>query len=230
MFSPITNKKVYQYVVEQIQHQIYSGQLQTGDKLPSERDLTEQLNVSRASVREALRALEITGLIETRQGEGNFINGSFENALLQPMKAMFMLNKGKPKDLLDFRSNLEMLASELAASSITDDQCLQLRAILDELREAREESHKAELDMKLHYFIAEITDNILVINILSIISSMLEEFIQTSRLKILENPDNRAILMKNHEDVVESIISKNPEKAKMAMKSHMDMIRDIVNI
>lgn len=230
MFSPIQNKKIYQYVIEQIQLQIYNGDLKKGDKLPSERDLTEQLDVSRSSVREALRALEVTGLIETRQGEGNYVNGAFDAALLQPLTAMFMLNNGTPNDLLEFRTTIEVMASGLAALRINEEQSIELTKILDDLTTATDESHKAELDIRLHYYIAEITGNILIINILSIISTMMEVFIQTSRLKILENPDNQIILMDNHKNVVESILSKDTDLAKEAMQAHMDMIRRITDL
>ena len=70
MFIPIKSTKVYQQVIIQIKDMIDKGTLKKGDKLPSERTLVEQLQVSRASIREALRALEVIGLIECRQGEG----------------------------------------------------------------------------------------------------------------------------------------------------------------
>lgn len=229
MFSPVQNKKVYQLVVEQIQRQIYNGELKKGDRLPSERELTAQLNVGRTSIREALRALEVTGLIESRQGEGNFISGSLGNTLLEPLTAMFMLNKGKPRDLLELRTIIEVHASELAAERITEDQAKQLVNLLDELRASSLESRKAELDVQLHYYIAEITGNILIINILSIIASMMGIFIQTSRGKIFENPDNQEILFKNHEDIIEAIIAKDSRAAGEFMYEHMRMIDSIVN-
>ena len=78
MFISVKNKKVYEEVIEQIKDMIYNGILKKGDKLPSERDMVEELQVSRTSVREALRSLEVIGLIESRQGEGNFIKESLD--------------------------------------------------------------------------------------------------------------------------------------------------------
>jgi len=73
MFRPVKTKKVYEEIVEQIKKLIVDGKLQPGDKLLSERELSEKLNVSRASVREAFSALEIMGVISIRPGEGSFV-------------------------------------------------------------------------------------------------------------------------------------------------------------
>lgn len=229
MFEPVLNKRVYQYIVDQIQQQIYNGELKKGDKLPSEKELTELLNVSRTSVREALRALEVTGLIESKQGEGNYISGSMEDSLLEPLKAIFMLNQGTKKDLLELRALIEVKAAELAATRITDEEADVLRGLLHDMMSASLESHAAEMDLKLHYYIAEVTNNILIINILKIISSMMESFITNSRHKILENPNNSDMLMNSHDDIVQAIISRNPVRAKEAMSNHMRMVEKIVH-
>ncbi len=73
MFSPVQNKRVYQQVAEQVQEMILSGALRPGDRLPSERVMAAEFGVSRNSVREAVRAMEILGFVESRQGGGNFI-------------------------------------------------------------------------------------------------------------------------------------------------------------
>lgn len=229
MFSPVHNKRVFEHVVDQIQKQIISKELGKGDKLPPERELTEQLGVSRASVREALRALEVTGLIESRQGEGNFISGSLENTLLEPLTAMFMLNNGKSSDILELRTILEVKAASLAAERITDEQVEHLKELLNELDDTKLESKKAELDKKLHYYIAKITGNVLIINILHIIETMMEIFVQANRQKILENPRNSEKLFQNHRDICYAIFERDSKKAAEMMTSHMEMIKEIVN-
>lgn len=80
------------------------------------------MQVSRSSVREALRVLEVTGLIESRQGEGNYISGAFENAFFEPLSAMFTLNHGNPRDLFELRSIIEIQACGLAADHLHDDR------------------------------------------------------------------------------------------------------------
>ena len=99
MFNSISNKKVYEQVIEQIQKNIMDGTFKNGDKLPSERELSEKMAVSRTSIREALRVLETMGVVESRQGEGNFICSNIEKSLLQPLSMMFKLNNGSWSDI-----------------------------------------------------------------------------------------------------------------------------------
>lgn len=101
---------------------IISGNLQKGDKLPSERELVDQLKVSRTSIREALRALEIVGLIKCKQGEGNFIRDNFDNSLFEPLSLVFMLERSNKEDIIEVRRIIEVEAAALAAKRITKDQ------------------------------------------------------------------------------------------------------------
>ncbi len=127
MFIPIKNAKVYEQVIEQIKTMIISGNLQKGDKLPSERELVDQLKVSRTSIREALRALEIVGLIKCKQGEGNFIRDNFDNSLFEPLSLVFMLERSNKEDIIEVRRIIEVEAAALAAKRITKDQLKKVR-------------------------------------------------------------------------------------------------------
>ena len=89
MSTPIRNPKAYDQVIEVIKDKIKKGKIKKGDKLPSEREMAESLGLSRASVREALRALEVIGLIESIQGAGNYIRTNFDNSLIEPLSLMF---------------------------------------------------------------------------------------------------------------------------------------------
>lgn len=228
MFAPVNNKRVYEHVVDQIQQQILNGELKKGDKLPTEKTLIEQLSISRTSVREALRALEVTGIIENRLGEGYFVSGVMGSTLIEPLTAMFMLNNGTPKDLLEFRTIIESHAAELAAMRITSDQAFHLQSLLDSLGDTKLEEQRANIDIELHHYIAQITGNILIINMSHIIAKMVDTFIHTSRRKILENPNNEAKLLEYHVKIVQSIIDQDPEAARTNMIAHMTMINEIV--
>ena len=228
MFKPIQNQRVYQQVVAQIHKLIFEGELKAGDRLPPEQDLVDQLNVSRTSVREALRALEVTGLIELQEAGGYIISGVINKSLLDPLAAIFMLNKGTPADVLEIRNLIEVNSARLAAERITDDQIIELQRILDKLGKPTLEEHKAKIDAELHYYIAEITGNILIISVLNIISSIMERFIQTSRSKIIENQNNQAMLFRHHEDIVAAICDRDPDRSAEAMSKHMVMINKIV--
>ena len=141
MFSPIKNTKVYEQVIIQIKDMIDKGTLKKGDKLPSERNLVEQLMVSRASIREALRALEVIGLIECRQGEGNYIKASFQDNLFEPLSIMFMLEGSNPEAIWELRKIMEVEAAGLAAKKITDEQLKELKAITQRFKNCEDEEY-----------------------------------------------------------------------------------------
>ncbi|KDR94047.1 transcriptional regulator, GntR family [Peptoclostridium litorale DSM 5388] len=228
MFTPIKNKKLYEQVIEQIQNMIMNGQLKRGDKLPSERELAETLGVSRTSIREALRALEILGVIESRQGEGNFINGSIKSGFFEQLSIVFRLDEGSSLDVLDLRKIIEVEAAGLAAARITDKQSDELGKLIDEFEKAKNnEVESARLDKEIHYKIASITGNKLIVNLLETISSLMESFIKDARQKIQEKDETRMILVKQHKMICSAIMERNVEKSMKAMKEHLDYINNI---
>ena len=178
MFTPIKTPKVYDQVIEQIKNKIKSGEIKKGDKLPSEREMAESLSVSRTSVREALRALEVVGLVESRQGAGNYIRTNFDNSLFEPLSIMFMLQESSLKEMYDLRETLELQCARLSAKNIEDNELELLTAILDRMYIAKSEEESLELDIKFHYLIAKTSRNVLLINVLEVISQLMDEFIQ----------------------------------------------------
>ena len=224
MFTTIKNKKVYEHVIEQIQNMIMIGTLKKGDKLPSERELCEQLGVSRTSIREALRALEIIGLVESRQGEGNFISDVIENNFFEPLSVMFMLNKDKPEDILELRMIIEVGAAYSAAKRVTPKQAEELHEIMNRLELAETEKERAKIDKELHYKIAQITGNYFIINLLNSISTLMESFIKYAREIILKKIDNNDLLIKQHREICDNIANNNPAGAANAMREHLELI------
>ncbi|WP_026894366.1 FadR/GntR family transcriptional regulator [Clostridiisalibacter paucivorans] len=226
MFKPIKSKKIYEYVVEQIQQMIVNGDLKSGDKLPSERELAERLKVSRTSIREALRALEVLGLIESRQGEGNFIKESLDNGFFQPLSVMFMLNKDNPSDILELRIAIEVEAASLAARRINDEDIQELEELMDKLIESDDEKYSAKYDTEIHYKIASVTKNYLIINLLNGISSLIETFIKNARESILRENEEKDILIKQHRKICDALIERDPDKAASAMREHLIFVND----
>ncbi len=224
MFEPIKNKKIHQQVSEEIQKMILSGELKLGDKLPAERKMAEMLNVSRTSIREALRSLEIIGIIESRQGEGNFISENFDQVGLEPMSLIFTLKNGKFKDILEIRNIIEIEAAGLTAERITEERKEILKDLLTDLINAESEAERVAIDKSIHYKIAEYTNNILIVTILETISSLMIYFIKDARLKIVKNLKVDNLLENMHKNIVNSIVSGDKNKAKQAMKEHFDNV------
>ncbi|GMQ62981.1 FadR/GntR family transcriptional regulator [Vallitalea maricola] len=224
IFSPVKNKKIYEYVIEQIQKMILDGTLKEGDRLPAERELTELLGVSRTSVREAIRALEVIGLVESRQGEGNFISANASITLLEPLSVKFMLSKGNTKEILELRRLLELETAFLAAKKATEKDIQELQILITKLSTTDNEDLCAKIDKEFHYKISEIADNSLIINILLSVQYLMEASIIDAREMILKNPEQKDLLVKQHENIYNSIKSHNPEEAQNAMREHLAFV------
>ncbi|WDV47096.1 FadR/GntR family transcriptional regulator [Clostridiaceae bacterium M8S5] len=228
MFKPIKQKKVYQHVIEQIQNMILSGELKKGDKLPAERELSSKLDVSRSSIREALRALEILGLIESRQGEGNFISDNIGNSFFEPLSVMFMLNEGKKEEILELRKMIEVETAAMAATKISEEDINVLKDLMVKLKNARDEKESANLDKELHYKITQIAGNSFAFNLLNSITFIMESFIENAREAILKNAKERDLLIDQHQEICDALIEKNPRKASLAMRKHLDEINKFI--
>ncbi|HWO97336.1 MAG TPA: GntR family transcriptional regulator [Bacillus sp. (in: firmicutes)] len=119
--------KVYVEILNQIRKMMEKDGLKTGDKIPSERELSERLNVGRSSVREALRAIELLGIIETRRGEGTFIKEIGEHQLIELLATFLLQDSKAKKDLIETKFWIEQITLKIAFYRLTDLQLQQLQ-------------------------------------------------------------------------------------------------------
>ncbi|WP_455541836.1 FadR/GntR family transcriptional regulator [Intestinibacter sp.] len=230
MFSSISNKKVYEQVIEQIQNNIMNGTFKKGDKLPSERELSETMKVSRTSIREALRVLETMGVIESRQGEGNFICSNIEKSLLQPLSMMFRLNEGSWSDIFELRNILEIECARLSALRATDLDCRELMGIVEEMEDETLCKNRTEvlveLDKKFHNLLSNISKNYLIESLFITTSNLFEKFIEDARYRIISDDTSKgsANLLNQHKKICEAIIKKDEHMASEAMREHMKYV------
>ncbi|WP_270215367.1 FadR/GntR family transcriptional regulator [Clostridium butyricum] len=225
MLEQDKNSKVYEQVIEEIKNQIKTGKLKKGDKLPSERDMVELFSVSRTSVREAMRALEVIGLIERKQGAGNYIKTNFDDSLFEPISVMFMLQKNSLDDIVELREILESYCIKLAVRNIYESEIETISEIMEEMYQAKNEEENLALDIKLHYLLIKASKNILLINIISVISQIMDESIKEFRKKILYEENNRAKLLSIHEKLVNAMKEHDTVKAVDAIEEHFKLIR-----
>lgn len=224
MFKPIKNTSISKKVIEQIQDMISKGTLQKGDRLPSERQMSETLEISRSSVREAIKELEIMGLIESRPGDGNFVKDNFEDILYEPFSTMFLIKESSPKEILELREIIEKGNVALAASRITDDELSELNEILTISESSIDENQLVELDVKFHYKIAQGSQNFLLQSILNAISSLIESSIQDTRKNILIEEVHKTNIILQHRAIFKALESRNSGEAEAAMKTHLEYV------
>jgi GntR family transcriptional repressor for pyruvate dehydrogenase complex len=127
----VANTKVYLEIVKQLREMISADNLKSGDKIPSERELSERLNVGRSSVREALRALELLGLIETRRGEGTFIRDFQGNQLVQLLGTFILQDEKAKLDVIETMSLVEMDCLRLVLNRADEQQLLKVKSLVE---------------------------------------------------------------------------------------------------
>ncbi|MBC3804680.1 GntR family transcriptional regulator [Acetobacterium fimetarium] len=229
MFKEIEQKKIYLQILEQIKENIIDGNLKSGDRLPSERQWAEQLGVSRATIREAIRALEMIGLVKCQQGEGNFIAADYEDTLTQPLTIMFWLSKAKISQIQELRRALETESAKLAAKHMTPERYERIEKICQSIETETDESIRAELDKQFHYEIAMASENIMIKNVLLSSASLIEALIKDIRIAILDDPLRGPLIDQQHQNVLLALKNNDPLKAAMAMSQHMDLIDAFVS-
>lgn len=213
-------EKSYEKVVDFIQEQILDGIYSTGDRLPSEREMAQQLNVSRTSVREGLRILEQMGALSCQQGSGNYITGDFENTLIRVMTLMFAVEGTTYREISEFRFALESQALSLATLHATREQIEEMEFHMSMLETSDDENMRSRHDKKIHYLMVEAShNNYLIVNFLAL-TQVMDKYVKDMRVRILKDEENREGLMKTHRDIIEAIRNKDVRLGHDALDRH----------
>jgi len=223
-FEVVRKNKVYEEVAQQIERLILK-KLRPGDKLPSERELAEMLKVSRSSIRDAIRGLELRGLVEPRQGAGTIVRESAVEPLANPFASALKRRKEMVSELLDFRKMLEPPLAARAATHASADEISELEEILQrqEAKQSQGEPAVAE-DAEFHYSVALASGNSVVLKVLDIIMDLLRETRERS-LQVEGRPQKS---LAGHRRILAAIKRHDAEGAKSAMRRHIEDVEEIV--
>ncbi len=220
--GPIGRKTVSEMVVQRILDMVKAGHLSAGDKLPPERDLAVQLDVSRPTVREALRALSILGVVEIRHGGGVFVT-SLDEELLSPLDFFVTLSASNMSALFEARIQYEPMIARLAAERLTDDQLDTLR---DLVRQQVAAPDNADLfhdtDVEFHKMILDASGNAF----LSRIGKLLQVLGDQGRQAFQKRRSIRAQSVDDHQAIMAALDARNPDGAHRAMRQHMVNVRN----
>jgi GntR family transcriptional regulator, transcriptional repressor for pyruvate dehydrogenase complex len=228
-FKPIKNSKIYEQVIEQIKSLIFEGKIKKGDRLPSERSLKEQLNISRASIREAFSALEMIGLIESRPGEGTFIKSDLDRNILEPLSLMLLLQDNIVEELLELRRVLEVDCVRLAAERSNDSELEEMEKQIKDLAESSGFEEKSiRADRQFHYTIARSSKNNVLYNVMVSISEAMDYHIKNTRTKLVSHKSTMENFVWQHRDIFQAIKDRDPEEAMKAMHNHLDYVEKLI--
>lgn len=209
--------------IESIVRYISEQGLDDGERLPTERQLSEMLGIGRSTLREALRALVSRNVLEVRRGVGTFV--SYKHGVADdPLGFTFIRNKEKlAKDLLEFRILIEPRIAQLAAQYATEEEIAELEYLCDSVDDLIK-SGKPHLqkDMEFHTRIARCSHNLVMPKLLPIIHGSISVFIQETRSRLRDET------MKTHRAILNSIKSKDGAAAYDAMTLHLIYNRDLM--
>ncbi len=229
MFKPVKTKKVYEEIIGQIKKLIIDGKLQPGDKLLSERELAETLNVSRASVREAFSALEIMGIITIRPGEGSFVKQVSYEGMIEPLSFFLQVEIDDIVQLLEVRKILEIETAALAATRATPEDLEEIKCALVSMLEEVSAGGIGEIgDAAFHFSIAKAANNPILIKVMHTISDLLTKTFRTSRQKLFLIENMPTLLHQSHYEIYEAIAARNPRLARRKMQEHLNLVEDVL--
>jgi len=230
LFQPIQPTRVSDNAIDQILNLIAEGRLKPGDRLPSERELVRQLEVSRASVREALRALEAKGIIEVKPGSGSFVRGDSQEEAGPNWVAWLLAHRQEIMQLVELREALETRAAYLAAARASQEQIEAMGNAMDRMAEAIENGDPdltVQADKAFHESVAKACGNELMAYLLNAANEALAD----PRDAILSLPGRPAKSLAEHRLIWQAIADRNPEQAETAVLHHIaGVVEDLPKI
>lgn len=221
LIKPVSKKSLFEEVSEQIIKLIQDGTFQLGDKLPGENSLSKSFNVSRNSIRESLKALQLTGILTSKPGKGTYVS---EQALrnIHNMELMSVIeNESTLMELMETRLIIEPDLAKLAAQRVTDEDIVRLEEVIEKGQKAlADKKYSFDIGMEFHMLILEISRN----RILGDFMKSITDHLIAQRGKIMLEHLSEYILeveMGEHKKMLEFIKNGDGEKAKEHMRKHI---------
>lgn len=223
-------KPGYEVIADYIKNDILNSSYKVGDKIPSERSLSQKYEVSRSTIREAVRSLENSGLLLTKHGGGTYVKGDFSQGLYSPLSMISDLNKIPIRQIMEFRTMYELNTASLAAIYRSEDQLEELKNIIDKMQDEESYENFKYLDLKLHKLLAQMTHNELIENSFDSSIMLFEHNNHDFRVKLLHDPLRFEAVKKQHLKIYEAIKNRDPKLAQEKMRDHMEFLDETLEI
>jgi GntR family transcriptional repressor for pyruvate dehydrogenase complex len=241
-FTPITPPPRFRLadaVYEQLEKMVVSGALSADQSLPSERDLAQQVGVSRPLVREALSKLESRGLIVVRTGGGYRVANACAPWLADPLGHLMAGHEKTAADVLEMREVLETMSVELATMRASAADLEKLEAAVSALEQAFSEQCAAasgepgdpaldrlvELDARFHMALAEATHNVVLAHTMHAIFGLIRGSVERSYRAIASREQEVGALVRQHRAIFAAVASRDPQRARAAVTAHLELVK-----
>lgn len=216
-------------IIRRLETALLDGSMGSGSRLPPERQLAEQYQVSRATIREALQRLAARGLVRIKPGAGVFVTNALRSGMPSPWTQLLSDHPALRSDILEFRRVLEGATAYFAAqraSQLDRERISQLIGDLQAYRKQGDSLKEAQTDSQLHEAIALASHNVMFLHLHNSVLSMLREHISVNRAGLAELDSGVSEqLLQQHRVICDAICAGQPEEARTAMHTHIDFVR-----
>lgn len=221
-------QKAYRKVVDYFRKKIISEDYRVGDKLPPEREIAAELGIGRNSVREAIRVMDMMGIISSVQGSGNYITCDLKKSMAESMAMMFAMDQVDFTQISQVRASLEEKAYILAIKNASEEEISKMEGYVRELAVSGDDERSIILDEKLHYAMAAASKNVLIIDILDACSIVVHMFIGSMRKEIVQVSERFDVLKSSHLDMVAGLREKDVDRGVRALRAHFKLIDEVI--
>ena len=227
MSLKIKAAKLSDVILQQLENMILEGSLAPGEKLPPERELAKQFEVSRPSLREAIQKLEAKGLVTRRQGGGTFVKNQLEEGLTDPLFDLISKHPESQFDLLEFRHALEGIAAYYATMRGTTNDFKKVKQSFDNIALVNDDIvQKAKAINAFHFSVAEASHNVVLLHLVRGMQALLEQNVLQNLTVLLKKPQISQQLAEHRRLLMDAVIEGNPEQARLASNAHLAFIEE----
>lgn len=211
-------------VIEFIYQEIAAGRMQLGNRLPVERELGLQLGCSRTTVREAMNTLETMGVVESRQGSGNYLTGNISRSFGNAFDMMLLLQEINAKEILQVRKMMELEAFRLAVGRAEEKDLSLLRSLIRGMQDC-DSRERAVLDQRFHFQIAKMSGNQLLFDLMEAMTGMFARCVEQHLVNAAKIQLEQLIMV--HTAIVDALTAKDESAGEMAICFHYILISNI---
>jgi GntR family transcriptional repressor for pyruvate dehydrogenase complex len=223
--APIERTTLVEAAFERLISNVVHGKWRAGDQLPPERELCQQLGIARTSLREALKAMELIGMLESRVGDGTFICPRSEFLSRPLLWAFTGINQTELGKIMEARVFLERDLAGLAAERASEEELAQIEDTIQAMsKNIAANEPVLESDMAFHLAVAEAAHNEVLANAAQLLRNLMKYWIQLKLL--IRNVPSAAL--ERHQAIYRAIRNRDPESARSLMRDHLDETSELV--
>jgi len=227
VFSSVKSEKVPDIVYNQLVSLISRGHFKPGQRLPSEREMAFELEVSRQSLREAINRARLQGLLEVKQGGGTFVISSLKDNLLPPLSILLEKEAKNVLEFLEMRKVIEGWCAEKAALAAQEADLRSMEEILERMGQAKvSDAVWQKKDLEFHSSIAAATHNLIALHIMEGLEDSFQSYFRLK--KYSTKPERKDVLLVQHRRIFEAISRNDPAAARVGMLEHLDYVEEII--